>query len=86
MAVGGRAVVVAGVLLAALTGAGMARPEAPAAAGERVAVPASVPTGTVPVLGDFDGDGRDDLLWYGPGAPTTTSGWAGRAGTSPGCR
>ena len=24
----------------------------------------------VPLVGDFDGDGRDDILWYGPGAAT----------------
>ena len=37
-----------------------------------------MPTGTVPVLGDFDGDGRGDLLWYGPGSQDDHL-WLGRA-------
>lgn len=28
-----------------------------------------------PVSGDFDGDGRDDILWYGPGAVPDTFWW-----------
>jgi glycerophosphoryl diester phosphodiesterase len=78
MAAGGRAVVVAGVLLATLTaGTGVAPPGSLAAAGEQVAGPASVPTATVPLLGDFDGDGRGDLLWYGPGSADDHL-WLGR--------
>jgi glycerophosphoryl diester phosphodiesterase len=65
MADGGRAAAVAGLLLiVSMAGAGVV---APAAANDQVA-PATVPAGTVPLLGDFDGDGRSDLLWYGPGA------------------
>ena len=33
----------------------------------------------LPVAGDFDGDGRDDIAWYGPGG-TPESMWWGRAG------
>ena len=84
MAVGGRAAAVAGLLL--IAGVGVVAPEAPAATDDQVARPASVPAATGPVLGDFDGAGRGDLLWYGPGPPTTISGWGGPAGTSPGCR
>ena len=80
MAVGGRAVVVAGLLLAGLTAAeaGGVAPGGPAAAREPVVRAASVPTGTVPVLGDFDGDGQGDLLWYGPGSQADQL-WLGRA-------
>lgn len=35
------------------------------------------PTDTVPLVADFDGDGRDDLLWYGPGAKDDHL-WRGR--------
>jgi glycerophosphoryl diester phosphodiesterase len=79
MAVGGRAVVVAGLLLAGLTAeAGVVPAGGQAAAREPVVRAASVPTGTVPVLGDFDGDGRGDLLWYGPGSQDDHL-WLGRA-------
>jgi hypothetical protein len=30
-------------------------------------VPVDVPAQAIPVVGDFNGDGRDDILWYGPG-------------------
>ena len=75
MAVGGRAAAVAGLLL--IAGVGVVAPEAPAATDDQVARPASVPAETVPVLGDFDGDGRGDLLWYGPGAADDHL-WLGR--------
>jgi glycerophosphoryl diester phosphodiesterase len=75
MAVGGRAAAVAGLLL--IAGVGVVAPEAPAAGDDQVARPASVPAETVPVLGDFDGDGRGDLLWYGPGAADDHL-WLGR--------
>ena len=75
MAVGGRAAAVAGLLL--IAGVGVVAPEAPAATDDQVARPASVPAETVPVLGDFDGDGRRDLLWYGPGAADDHL-WLGR--------
>jgi glycerophosphoryl diester phosphodiesterase len=71
MAVGGRAV--AGLLLAASAIALGVAPGAPAPARAQVAgegpgaAPRSVATGTEPLLGDFDGDRRADLLWYGPG-------------------
>jgi glycerophosphoryl diester phosphodiesterase len=79
MAVGGRAVVVAGLLLAGLTAeAGVVPAGGRAAAREPIERAASVPTGTVPVLGDFDGDGRGDLLWYGPGSQDDHL-WLGRA-------
>ena len=32
-----------------------------------------------PVLGDFDGDGRRDVLWYGPGTGPDVL-WRGRPG------
>jgi glycerophosphoryl diester phosphodiesterase len=68
MAVAGRAVVVAGVLLATVTLAVGAGPTpTPAAAAGQPARPLSVPSETTPLLGDFDGDRRADLLWYGPG-------------------
>jgi len=89
MADGGRAAAVAGLLL--IAGIGVMAPQAPAAGTDHVARPASVPAETVPaetvpVLGDFDGDGRGDLLWYGPGAADDLSGWDGPAGASSGCR
>jgi VCBS repeat protein/glycerophosphoryl diester phosphodiesterase family protein len=74
MAVGGRAVAVAGLLLAASTVAAGLAPGMPAlaratAAGKgQQAGPRSVATETEPLVGDFDGDRRADLLWYGPGA------------------
>ena len=37
-----------------------------------------VPTETTPLLADFDGDHRTDLLWYGPGAKSDHL-WLGRA-------
>ena len=77
MAVAGRAAAVAGLLLIASIAAIGVAPEAPAAGNDQVARPASVPAGTVPVLGDFDGDGRGDLLWYGPGAADDHL-WLGR--------
>jgi hypothetical protein len=87
MAVGGRAVVVAGLLLAGLTAeAGVVPAGGRAAAREPIERAASVPTGTVPVLGDFDGDGRGDLLWYGPGSQDDHL-WLGRASRNfAGCR
>jgi glycerophosphoryl diester phosphodiesterase len=83
MAVGGRAAAVAGLLLiASIAEIGVVAPRAPAAGDDQVARPASVPAETVPaetvpVLGDFDGDGRGDLLWYGPGAADDHL-WLGR--------
>jgi glycerophosphoryl diester phosphodiesterase len=83
MAVGGRAAAVAGLLLiASIAEIGVVAPRAPAAGDDQVARPASapaetVPAETVPVLGDFDGDGRRDLLWYGPGAADDHL-WLGR--------
>ena len=88
MVVGGRAVAVAGLLLAAATVVAGVAPGPPARAQARAqarvaaredpaAGPGSVPTGTEPLLGDFDGDGRHDLLWYGPGAADDHL-WLGR--------
>ena len=77
MAVGGRAAAVAGLLL--IAGVGVVAPEAPAATDVQMARAASVPAETVPVLGDFDGDGRRDVLWYGPGAAADRL-WYGGAG------
>ena len=83
MPVAGRFAAVAGLLLiASIAEIGVVAPEAPAAGHDQVARPApmpaeTVPTGTVPVLGDFDGDGRGDLLWYGPGAADDHL-WLGR--------
>src|SRR5829696_8565332 len=84
MADGGRAAAVAGLLL--IAGIGVMAPQAPAAGTDHVARPASVPAETVPaetvpVLGDFDGDGRGDLLWYGPGAADDHL-WLGRPSRS----
>jgi len=78
MAVGGRAAAVAGLLL--IAGVGVVAPQVPAAGNDQVPRPApaeAVPAETVPVLGDFDGDGRGDLLWYGPGAADDHL-WLGR--------
>ena len=72
MAVGGRAVVVAGLLLAGLTAEAGVVPAGGQAAAREPVVPAA------PVLGDFDGDGRGDLLWYGPGSQDDHL-WLGRA-------
>jgi hypothetical protein len=77
MAVGGRAAAVAGLLL--IAGVGVVAPEAPAATDDQVARPVSVPVETVPVLGDFDSDGRRDVFWYGPGAAADRL-WYGGAG------
>jgi glycerophosphoryl diester phosphodiesterase len=80
MAVGGRAAAVAGLLLiASIAEIGVVAPRAPAAGDDQVARPASAPAETVPVLGDFDGDGRGDLLWYGPGGDPDVL-WRGRRG------
>jgi glycerophosphoryl diester phosphodiesterase len=45
--------------------------------GPATAQPDQLPKATVPLLGDFDGDGRADLLWYGPGAKDDHL-WLGR--------
>ena len=86
MAVGGRAVAAAGLLLAASTVAAGVAPNAPALARARVATrgqeaaPRSVATETEPLVGDFNGDGPRDLLWH-----ATSSGTGrGRAQTSSG--
>jgi hypothetical protein len=69
MAVGGRAVAAAGLLLAASTFAAGVAPAVPAVAAKgQGAGPRSLATGTEPLVGDFDGDGRRDILWYGAGA------------------
>jgi glycerophosphoryl diester phosphodiesterase len=46
-------------------------------AGPPTAGPAQPPTDTTPLLGDFDGDHRTDLFWYGPGAKDDHL-WLGR--------
>jgi hypothetical protein len=79
MVVGGRAAAVAGLLLVAvIAGAGVVPPGTPTAAAGQAVPAAPVPTTTVPVLGDFDGDGSADLLWYGPGSLDDHL-WLGRA-------
>jgi hypothetical protein len=50
------------------------------------AAQAQVATETTGLVGDFNGDRRKDLFWYGPGASPTTCGSAVPTGTSPGCR
>ena len=47
---------------------------------------AVVATETTALVGDFNGDKRKDLFWYGPEAGPTTCGWVVPTGTSPGCR
>jgi FG-GAP repeat len=34
----------------------------------------------LPVTGDFDGDGRDDIAWYGPGGLSDSMWWGGPSG------
>ena len=40
-----------------------------------------VPTDTTPLLGDFDGDPRANILWYGPGGRYDVL-WYGRLGAA----
>jgi glycerophosphoryl diester phosphodiesterase len=69
-----------GVLLTVLLLAppAAAAQRAPAVEDERSTASLAVPpTDTTPLLGDFDGDRRADLFWYGPGARADHL-WLGR--------
>ena len=35
-----------------------------------------------PLIGDFNGDGRSDIFWYGPGLRSTGCGLASRTASS----
>jgi glycerophosphoryl diester phosphodiesterase len=85
VAVPGRSVNAIGIVLAACVvwvalgarpGPAAARPQA--AEGAPVTADLRVPpTDTLPLVADFDGDGRSDLLWYGPGGKDDHL-WLGR--------
>jgi hypothetical protein len=63
----GCAVALSGPLLLAAPAAHAASP-VPDSSGQFTPVRDDVPSGAVPIVADFNGDHRDDILWYGPGS------------------